>query len=138
MPGNILPPQNIQKILRNAPIEVELRAFVKPYCPKLLCPWMAREDGGKMIRGIAIGYRENSIPRGPLPPANVADMPPGYATATLATTTTLSLSPVTTVPDGPTGNWPLAFSWTQNNHGNLNVVWCPGIPNPVPCPQAEQ
>ncbi len=136
--GNVLPPQPMTKILRDAPIEVELRAFVRPFCPQLLCPWMAREDGGKMIRGVAIGYRENSIPRGPLPAAP-ADQPPGYATATTVTTTTVALSAVTTTTQATfTGQYFNLWLWMQNPGLMPKTARCPnplGVLTPPPsCP----
>ena len=132
-----LPPQPMTALLGRSPIEVELRAFMKPFCPALLCPWMARENGGKMIKGIAMGYRENSIPRGPLP-ASPADQPAGYTSATYATTTTIALSSVTTTTQGPPVSWDSAFRNTQINWFHLNQVWCAGNPNPVPCPSAGE
>ena len=136
-PGNILPPQKMPRILKSSPIEVQLRAFVKPYCPALLCPWMARENGGIMIKGIAIGYRENSIPRARLPAAP-ADQPSGYTSATYGTTTTLALGVVTTTTQGPPVSWDFAFTDTSTNRFHLNRAWCAGNPNPVPCPSAGE
>lgn len=111
-PGNVLPAQTMSRIIQQAPIQVELQAFVRPFCPQLLCPWMFRSAQGKLIRGVAIGYRENSIPKGPLPAAP-ADQLAGYATATTSTTTTLGLLPAAPPADPAPIAWALAHFHTR-------------------------
>jgi len=133
--GNTLPPQKMNDMLRASPIQVELHAKITAFCPHLLCPWMSPST---IVRGVAIGYRENGIPRGPLPPP-AGEAIPGYATASTVTSTTQALGGgVTTTTEGPPVGWSTALSWTRTNKFGANLVWCPGTPNPVPCPSSKQ
>jgi hypothetical protein len=132
-PDNKLPapPWSMRNSLRSNPIHVEIRAKVKPLCPRILCPWFGTE---RIMSGRALGWRENSIPRGPLRPQDPADLPSTFASSSYVTTTTVGLAPVTTLPPSdPTGmNWERAFERTATGR-DPKRAYCPGSPFPVVC-----
>jgi len=137
-PGNVLPavPWRMMNGLQNNPIQIELRAKVRPFCPASLCPWFG---GERILVGRAFGYRENAIPRGPLPAENPADMPAGYATASTVTTTTIGFAPVTTLPEQDP-NFMLWESAFQDDEFNpQKIIFCAepvgSVPRAKPCRQ---
>lgn len=138
LPGELLPPRpwSMPSGLRNSPIQVELRARIRPLCPQSLCPWFAQV---REIRGVALGWRENSIPRGPLPSLEPGDMPIGYGSATTVTTTTLGLAPVgEPVEEDPNVDWTEAFNRTKGKLPSPPSTWCYDSPNEIRCNAVRQ